>query len=84
MRDIPGEVNLISKGSSLKLCMVAEGTANCYPRFAPTMEWDVAAGMAICLNSKCSIFDYDTKHNFIFNKKNLINPFFVVLSNKSK
>ena len=40
MRDIHGEVNLISKGSSLKLCMVAEGTADCYPRFAPTMEWD--------------------------------------------
>ena len=84
MRDIHGEVNLISKGSSLKLCMVAEGTANCYPRFAPTMEWDVAAGMAICLNSKCSIFDCDTKNNFIFNKEKLINPFFVVLSNKLK
>ena len=48
MRDIHGEVKLISKGSSLKLCMVAEGTANCYPRFAPTMEWDTAAGQAIC------------------------------------
>ena len=48
MRDIHGDVKLISKGSSLKLCMVAEGTANCYPRFAPTMEWDTAAGQAIC------------------------------------
>ena len=48
MRDIHGEVKLISKGSSLKLCMVAQGTANCYPRFAPTMEWDTAAGQAIC------------------------------------
>ncbi|HET8838031.1 MAG TPA: 3'(2'),5'-bisphosphate nucleotidase CysQ, partial [Flavobacteriaceae bacterium] len=39
-----GKVNSISKGSSLKLCMVAEGKADCYPRFAPTMEWDTAAG----------------------------------------
>ena len=48
MRKKHVEVNLISKGSSLKLCMVAEGQANCYPRFAPTMEWDTAAGQAIC------------------------------------
>ena len=48
MRDLHGDVNLISKGSSLKLCMVAEGAANCYPGFAPTMEWDTAAGQAIC------------------------------------
>jgi 3'(2'), 5'-bisphosphate nucleotidase len=43
MRQKHGAVNLISKGSSLKLCMVAEGKADCYPRFAPTMEWDTAA-----------------------------------------
>ena len=81
MRDIHGEVNLISKGSSLKLCMVAEGTANCYPRFAPTMEWDTAAGLAICLNSKCSTIVYNTDNIFVFNKKALVNPHFVILSN---
>lgn len=48
MKDKHGAVNLISKGSSLKLCMVAEGQADCYPRFTPTMEWDTAAGQAIC------------------------------------
>ena len=42
-----GEVSIISKGSSLKMCMVAEGTADVYPRFAPTMEWDTAAGQAV-------------------------------------
>ena len=41
------ELEIVSKGSSLKLCLVAEGTANVYPRFAPTMEWDTAAGHAI-------------------------------------
>ena len=39
-----GEVSIISAGSSLKLCLVAEGSADIYPRFAPTMEWDTAAG----------------------------------------
>ena len=42
------EVEIISKGSSLKFCLVAEGLADVYPRFAPTMEWDTAAGQAIC------------------------------------
>ena len=51
-----GKIDLISKGSSLKFCLVAEGYADYYPRLAPTMEWDIAAGIAICLNSKCSIF----------------------------
>ena len=58
MRDIHGDVQLISKGSSLKLCMVAEGTANCYPRFAPTMEWDTAAGQAICEHAGFEVIDW--------------------------
>lgn len=41
------EVELISSGSSIKICLVAEGKADVYPRFAPTMEWDTAAGHAI-------------------------------------
>ena len=60
MRDLHGDVNLISKGSSLKLCMVAEGTANCYPRFAPTMEWDTAAGQAICEHAGFEVIDWGT------------------------
>src|SRR5690606_1784039 len=42
------EVEIVTKGSSLKFCMVAEGEAHLYPRYAPTVEWDTAAGQAIC------------------------------------
>ena len=78
MRDIHGEVKLISKGSSLKLCMVAEGTANCYPRFAPTMEWDTAAGQAICEHAGFEVIDWDTKKNMLYNREELLNNWFIV------
>ena len=55
-----GRLESISKGSSLKLCMVAEGKADCYPRFAPTMEWDTAAGQAICKYAGKTVTDYTT------------------------
>jgi 3'(2'), 5'-bisphosphate nucleotidase len=78
MREIHGEVNLISKGSSLKLCMVADGTANCYPRFAPTMEWDTAAGQAICEHAGFKLLDWDTKKNMMYNREELLNNWFLV------
>ena len=78
MRDIHGEVNLISKGSSLKLCMVAEGVADCYPRFAPTMEWDTAAGQAICEHAGFELIDLGTKENMLYNRKELLNHWFLV------
>ena len=78
MRDLHGEVNLISKGSSLKLCMVAEGTANCYPRFAPTMEWDTAAGQAICEHAGFQVIDWKTKENMLYNREELLNAWFLV------
>ena len=78
MRDLHGEVKLISKGSSLKLCMVAEGAANCYPRFAPTMEWDTAAGQAICEHAGFEVIDWDTKKNMLYNRKELLNNWFLV------
>ena len=78
MREIHGEVNLISKGSSLKLCMVAEGTANCYPRFAPTMEWDTAAGQAICEHAGFQVIDWSTKENMLYNREELLNAWFLV------
>jgi 3'(2'), 5'-bisphosphate nucleotidase len=79
MREIHGEVNLISKGSSLKLCMVAEGTANCYPRFAPTMEWDTAAGQAICEHAGFQVIDWGTRENMLYNRKQLLNNWFLVI-----
>tara|TARA_B100001175_G_scaffold173947_1_gene147658 strand:- start:30013 stop:30807 length:795 start_codon:yes stop_codon:yes gene_type:complete len=78
MKDKHGAVNLISKGSSLKLCMVAEGRADCYPRFAPTMEWDTAAGQAICEHAGFKVIDWDTKKNMLYNRKHLLNHWFLV------
>lgn len=78
MRDIHGEVHLISKGSSLKLCMVAEGQADCYPRFAPTMEWDTAAGQAICEHAGFEVLDWQTKYPMLYNRNKLLNNWFLV------
>ena len=78
MWDLHGDVNLISKGSSLKLCMVAEGTANCYPRFAPTMEWDTAAGQAICEHAGFKVIDWKTKEDMLYNREELLNNWFLV------
>ena len=73
-----GDVHLISKGSSLKLCLVAEGSADCYPRFAPTMEWDTAAGQAICEHCGFRVIDWETKNDLIYNRPKLLNSWFVV------
>jgi len=78
MREEYGEVNLISKGSSLKLCMVAEGTADCYPRFAPTMEWDTAAGQAVCEHAGFRVIDWVTKEKMRYNREKLLNNWFLV------
>ncbi len=73
-----GKVETISKGSSLKLCMVAEGVAQQYPRFAPTMEWDTAAGQAICAFAGKTVLDYKTKKEMLYNRKELLNNWFLV------
>lgn len=78
LKSIHGEVKTISKGSSLKICMVAEGTADCYPRFAPTMEWDTAAGHAICKYAGFSFIDFETKNQMLYNRKELLNNWFLV------
>ena len=73
-----GRVEILSRGSSLKLCMVAEGKANEYPRFAPTMEWDTAAGHAIARISGADVLDNTTMGELRYNKENLRNPWFLV------
>ena len=73
-----GEVNCISSGSSIKLCLVAEGKANVYPRLAPTMEWDTAAGHAVAKFSGCRVYNFKTGNELEYNKENLLNPWFVV------
>ena len=76
-----GEVDCISSGSSIKLCLVAEGKANVYPRLAPTMEWDTAAGHAVAKFAGCNVYDYNTGKELAYNKENLLNPWFVVERN---
>lgn len=78
MRAKHGAINLISKGSSLKLCMVAEGQADCYPRFAPTMEWDTAAGQAICEHAGFQVMDWETQERMLYNREDLLNAWFLV------
>ncbi len=79
LKDKHGELAFISKGSSLKLCLVAEGTADCYPRLAPTMEWDTAAGQAIAESAGCTFYNFHTGNSVTYNKENLLNPYFVVM-----
>ncbi|SFU29996.1 3'(2'), 5'-bisphosphate nucleotidase [Pustulibacterium marinum] len=77
--EFPGkEIEVVSKGSSLKFCLVAEGKADVYPRFAPTMEWDTAAGQAICEAAGLEVIAKDTNAPMVYNKSNLLNPYFLV------
>ncbi|WP_431157049.1 3'(2'),5'-bisphosphate nucleotidase CysQ [Winogradskyella poriferorum] len=78
LKDSGKDVSIVSKGSSLKFCLVAEGKADVYPRFAPTMEWDTAAGQAICNSIGIEVISEATKKPLLYNKENLLNPWFVV------
>ena len=73
-----GVGEFISKGSSLKICMVAEGSADVYPRFAPTMEWDTAAGHAVAVAAGFQVTHKDEKTPLQYNKEELRNPWFIV------
>ncbi len=73
-----GGVELTSLGSALKICLVAEGAADAYPRFAPTMEWDTAAGHAIAREAGFDLLDPRTGAALRYNKIDLVNPWFVV------
>lgn len=72
------EIEQVSKGSSLKLCMVATGEADIYPRLAPTMEWDTAAADAIVREAGKMTYNQESNQPMIYNKENLFNPWFVV------
>jgi len=72
-----GKIEILSRGSSLKFCMIAEGKADIYPRFGPTMEWDTAAGHAIVSASGGKIVKSDGAE-MLYNKENLLNPYFIV------
>ncbi|GGW87059.1 3'(2'),5'-bisphosphate nucleotidase CysQ [Salegentibacter mishustinae] len=72
------EVKVIPKGSSLKFCLIADGTLNIYPRIGTTMEWDTAAGHAICKAVGIRVFDMQTNRELVYNKQNIKNNSFVV------
>jgi 3'(2'), 5'-bisphosphate nucleotidase len=71
-----GATDLISAGSSLKFCLVAEGKADVYPRFGPTMEWDTAAGHAVLLAAGGHMTTRDGKP-FLYQKPGFKNPGFI-------
>jgi len=72
------EIEQVSKGSSLKLCMVAEGVADIYPRLAPTMEWDTAAADAVVREAGKMTYQLSNNEPLTYNKKDLLNPWFIV------
>ncbi|MFD0975757.1 3'(2'),5'-bisphosphate nucleotidase CysQ [Salinimicrobium gaetbulicola] len=71
-------IEIVSKGSSLKFCLVAEGEAHIYPRFAPTMEWDTAAGHAICESVGLQCVFKESGEPMTYNRKDLLNGHFSV------
>ena len=75
------QYELLQSGSSIKLCMVAEGKADVYPRFAPTSEWDTAAAQAVVEGAGCSVLDTEG-NRLIYQKDNILNPHFIVKGNK--
>ncbi len=77
-----GDYDVISMGSSLKLCLVAEGAAHLYPRLGPTMEWDTAASHAVVNLAGGEVLNLD-KEPLQYNKENLLNPYFMVVGKPS-
>ncbi len=69
--------NFSSMGSSLKLMLLAEGVADIYPRIAPTMEWDTAAGHALLRSLNMGVYQTDLQTELLYNKEDLLNPSFI-------
>jgi 3'(2'), 5'-bisphosphate nucleotidase len=72
------EYDLVNAGSSIKLCLVAEGKADIYPRLGPTMEWDTAAAHAVVKYAGKKVLKFGTEEELVYNKENLLNPYFIV------
>lgn len=75
---------IVSMGSSLKLLAIADGSADVYPRFAPTMEWDTAAAQIIVEESGGKVMQKGSELPVRYNKENLLNPFFLVTAKESE
>lgn len=72
-----GPVDIINTGSSIKFCLIAEGSAHEYPRFGNTMEWDTAAGQCIVEQSGGSVVSANTGLPILYNRDNLVNEDFI-------
>ena len=78
------DTRVVHRGSSLKLCMVAEGEADIYPRFSHISEWDTAAGHAIVKASGgCVVQAQDMRNQLIYNKKESRNPWFIAVRDRA-
>jgi 3'(2'), 5'-bisphosphate nucleotidase len=77
-REEKGDVEFIAAGSSLKICLVAEGAADIYPRLGPTMEWDTAAGQAVAECAGARVTVYNDGRPLRYNRAELLNPWFLV------
>ncbi len=82
LRNRYSNLNFVSAGSALKFCLIAEGQADLYPRFGPTMEWDTGAGHAILLSAGSTVLRADTLTELTYNKESLKNPDFIVMRNE--
>ncbi len=71
------QVDIVTSGSSIKMCLVAEGVADEYPRFGPTMEWDTAAGQALLQEAGASLIDVETNEPMRYNRQDLLNKWFI-------
>jgi 3'(2'), 5'-bisphosphate nucleotidase len=71
------KISLVNAGSALKFCLLAEGKATVYPRFAPTMEWDTAAGHAILKACGKNILLHPSNKEMKYNKPSLVNDWFI-------
>ena len=77
LRSRYSEIEFVGMGSSLKICLVAEGAADLYPRLAPTMEWDTAAAHAVLSAAGGRLLAYGTEDDLPYNKEILRNGWFV-------
>lgn len=74
----------VSRGSSLKFCLVAEGSADLYPRTGPTSEWDTGAGQCVAEQAGCEVYTLPDWHPLRYNQKSsLLNPGFIVIGDPS-
>jgi len=74
-----GELELANIGSSLKFCLLAEGAADCYPRLAPTSQWDTAAAQGVLEGAGGEVLGLDGQPFVYPARESLLNPFFLAL-----